>query len=390
MWNVVSKPFAKHIVKKSYNYFLESTSDPFPNPPFILIANHGTFFDPWIVGSYSKHPLAYMVNDDGFREKNISQLYLRSIGAFPKKKGASDFKAMKKTIELLNENYPVCIFPEGQTTWDGETQLLYRGIEKIVKKIKCPLVMVNLRGNFLTKPWWAYTTRKGKISLRIKVLQPEVIEKLSNDELFATLKTAIYQNDIKNPENLAYPFSGTRLAEGLERFVWICMHCGKEDTLHTEGDLISCSACKSTWKIDAHCRLQPTTSHVKCMGDLKDWADMHKQRVQENIATCINTLLTHSDKVIMQVENQKQIFQNGPEGSLYLTPTELRFQSSESNQTWPINELQDCVIQKKDLFEITWGSKEIRFLFNKKSPMKWVYYLRYLKGFRECEDSGHM
>jgi len=148
---------------RSNNFFRSSGSEALPKPPFVIVSNHGTFFDPWIIGYFSRYPFAIMCNDDAFRGSPITRWYLNSIGAFPKKKGASDFKAMKKTMSSLAAGRPVCIFPEGQTSWDGETQLLYKGIEKIIRHGRVPLVMVRMSGNFLTKPWWADRIRKGRI-----------------------------------------------------------------------------------------------------------------------------------------------------------------------------------------------------------------------------------
>ncbi|MBD3321568.1 MAG: hypothetical protein GF350_10790, partial [Chitinivibrionales bacterium] len=127
MWNILSRPFVGGYLKPSYNHSLAPGSDRYPPPPFIVISNHNTFFDPWIIGSYCHSPFAIMCNDDAFRGPALQSWYLNSIGAFPKKKGSSDFAAMKKTITLLKAGYPVCIFPEGQTSWDGETQLIYKG-----------------------------------------------------------------------------------------------------------------------------------------------------------------------------------------------------------------------------------------------------------------------
>ena len=136
LWNLFSRfIFVEMILRPKYRFRRSNASHQYPKAPFIIIANHGTFFDPWIVGGFSITPVNYMANDDGFRDGLITRWYLKSIGAFPKKKGASDYRAMKTTLDLLRKKSPVCIFPEGQTTWDGETQLLYPGIEKLVKKV---------------------------------------------------------------------------------------------------------------------------------------------------------------------------------------------------------------------------------------------------------------
>ncbi len=388
IWNLFSVPFVKTYVKYHYRFSKADRKHKFPKPPFMVVANHGTFFDPWFIGGYSHYPLSYMINNDVFRGKDMSAWYLRSIDSIPKKKGASDFKAMKATIERLNNKRAVCIFPEGQTTWDGETQLLYRGIEKIIKKVNCPLVMVRLQGNFLTKPWWADSLREGRILLHFKTLEKKDIEQLSFDELFNTIKSYIYQNDIKDPQNLAVPFTGVKLAEGLERFVWICMHCGSEDTLVTSDNTIRCTSCKGSWDIDAHCRLSSNDPSFSCLPDLKDWSDMHKEKVQEFISNRENEL-TRSSDVTLQKENSEQMFENKESGTLILFRERLLFETASTTLQWPVKEITDYVIQKKDIFEFSHNSEYYRFVFNKKSPMKWIYYFRYLNNYSICEKQGY-
>ncbi len=379
VWNLLTRPFfVEMYLHPKYRFSKTAQSQPLPKPPFLVVSNHGTFFDPWIVGGYSRYPLGFMANDDGFRGGIITRWYLQSIGAFPKKKGAPDYRAMKTTLELLRSGKPVCIFPEGQTSWDGETQQLYPGIEKLVKHAACPLVSARLQGNFLTKPWWAKTTRKGKIRVTFSVHSPEKLRQLTNDELFAAIRQSIYQNDIKDPGNLAVPFTGTALAEGLERFVWICLQCGAEDTLSTTGDAVSCSACGHTVVIDAYCRIRTAAGGRAACNDLKDWADLHSVRVREAILRR-PALLTGSVNVTLQREDAMHRFVDIDKGTMTLTPAGLQFEGATVKQEWPLAEIEDCVIQKKDIFEFRHGAAYQRFVFSGKSPMKWIYYFRYLK-----------
>lgn len=392
MWNV-SRPFVTHVLKPQYGFALTPESQHFPEKaPFVLVSNHGTFFDPWIVGYYSNHPVALMCNDDAFRASPLSQWYLRSIGAFPKKKGASDFKAMKATLGFLSGNYPVCIFPEGQTTWDGETQLLYKGLERIVKRAACPLVVVHLQGNFLVKPWWAQTTRKGRVLVTVKVIPAEEISRLSHDDLFLRMKSMLYQNDIKDPANLAASFSGTRLTEGLERFVWICPHCRTGDALVMSGNTIRCSSCSTAWDMDPWCRITPQKPDATGLSDLKDWSTWHRQQVLDKIAsTAAGSTITQSTNVTLMLCNERNRFESRGAGTLTLTTSELSFVPTDSGHAhlrFPIGEVAFPVIQKKDVFECTHGDTTYRFLFDHHSPMKWVWYVRYMNGYAALEEKG--
>ena len=391
LWNIVTRfLFINLYLKRIYKFHLTADSDPIPKPPFLLLSNHGTFFDPWIIGSYSRYPMGYMTNDDGFTEGIITRWYLKSIGSFPKKKGASDFKAMKTTLSLLKRGKPVCIFPEGQSTWDGETQLLYPGIEKLLKRSGCPLVIVRLRGNFITKPWWACFKRNGSISVTMNVHSVDKIKSLTNEELFDFIRKSIYQNDIKDPGNRTVSFTGHHCAEGLERLLWICRRCEAEDTLSMTGDTITCNECGGTWHIDAYCRITPSTGNGDgACEDLKDWVDFQKENVRKKIAARPD-VLTHNEHAQHLQPDLHHRFRPVDEGSLQLSPTTLTYKNADGESEWPIEDIEEYVIQKKDIFEFRHGSSYHRFIFTGKSPMKWVFYLRYLKGYEICEQQGHL
>jgi 1-acyl-sn-glycerol-3-phosphate acyltransferase len=377
-----------------YRFKKSKDSDKLPKPPFIIVSNHGTFFDPWIIGYFSYYPFAIMCNDEAFTRGAVTRWYLNSIGAFPKKKGASDFKAMKKTIHYLNNKYPVCIFPEGQTSWNGETQLIYKGIEKIIKKTGVSLVLTRICGNFLTKPWWADYKRKGKITVTYKTITSQEIKNLSEQEIFDLIKNFIYHNDIKTHLNKQNDFKGKNLAEGLERYIWICMNCESEDTLKTVSNQIICTSCQSKWNIDALCRIKPLKENIKSFNDLYDLSIWHKTKVLEKINKSNNSqILTKSINVLMQKGDTNIVFHDIGIGNMELTLKTLTFYNINFpliNYSFNVDKLETIVIQKKDILEFLYDGKYYRFSFNRKSPMKWIYYLRYLKGYEKFEEQGYI
>jgi len=392
MWNVLSKAFIRFWLKPKYNFFRSSGSEALPKPPFVIVSNHGTFFDPWIIGYFSRYPFAIMCNDDAFRGSPITRWYLNSIGAFPKKKGASDFKAMKKTMSSLAAGRPVCIFPEGQTSWDGETQLLYKGIEKIIRHGRVPLVMVRMSGNFLTKPWWADRIRKGRIECLFKVLSPDHIQSISENDLFLTMKAFIAHNDIKS-HAAAGVFFGKGNAEGLQRFVWICMNCESEDTLVMKGDTVRCRSCSASWSMNALCRLSPLKGGIRSFSDLHDWAQWHKIKVRSRIkaASPLDVLATGSG-IQMQSSISGAPFTDQGHGALILAKENLTFTTAKDRQcrVFSVAEIEDCVVQRADVFEIRHGPTYHRFVLRGHSPMKWLYYCRYLRGYNRYEKRGYL
>ena len=385
IWSLTRATFCK-ILRAKYAHALEEGSDPEPEAPFIVVSNHGNFFDPWILGTYQRKALHIMMNDDGFRSGAISRWYLHGIGAFPKKKGASDLKAMKATLSFLKAGEPVLIFPEGQATWDGETQPIYGGIERMIKRARCPLVVIRIRGGFLSKPWWSHSSRKGRISVKRTVYSAEDLSTMDTDEIMRIVLEGIYNNDIEDQDNLAIPFSGENLALGAERLLWTCASCEAMDTLKTAGDRLSCTACGASWRVDAHC-------HVHGEGDaaeadnLKAWHRSDKARARERIAAAgEGDVLLESAGVIGQRSDDEGEFEDLGAGALRLTRDTLSFEPDDGGTlSWPVDALGSFAIQRKDVFEITADGKDVRFDVTGGSPMKWLTHVRYLNGWEEIE-----
>jgi 1-acyl-sn-glycerol-3-phosphate acyltransferase len=391
-WNLISRVFVFIVLRPKFKFRRTSASQKLPRAPFIIVANHGTFFDPWLVGGYSPYPFAIMCNDDAFTGSSFSKWYLEGIGAFPKKKGASDFKATKRTLAELKAGYPVCLFPEGQTTWDGTTQLMYKGIEKIIKKSGCPLVIVHMQGNFLSKPWWAYSQRKGRVFLTFSVVSPNELSALSDDEVFAHVRSTLAQNDITDPVLREISFAGTNLALGLERCVWECMHCGAEDTHLTKGNNCTCTACGQVIVIDSHCHFTNGDGSASKFSHLVEWMSHLKKSVLSRIQNADeSTILCFSTGVTLSIFNAPVWVDANVVGMLQLTPTTLFLVvAGKEHLRIAVSEIKLCVIQKKDICEIETEKDKFRFCFSYKSPMKWVYFIRYLKGYEKNEAAGYI
>lgn len=390
----LSRIFVYTYLVPKFNLKIDKDADPIPNPPFIMISNHATFFDPWLIGHFSKYPLSIMMNEDGFKASAFTRWYQTQIGCFPKKKGASDYRAMKITLRMLKQGYAALIFPEGQTTWDGETQPIYPGVEKIVKFSKASLVMMHVRGNFLSKPWWADSFRKGSLHISRKVLKPEDIKSMSDKELLESIIKYINNNDIKDDITKKVTFSGYDLAKGLERFVWMCPFCEKEDCLTTDKNTISCSACEHSWDIDSHFNFKPNQNDANNIGDLHDLASWHKKKVKEKIASAgQKDILTKSDNAMYCNIDDHGRYLDYTSGRLILTKEEIVFKPAEKNDyavRCSVDDIDDYVWQRKSDFEFRIDGKNYRFRFTNQSPMKWVYYFRYLNDFEKCEDRGYL
>ncbi|NEU31116.1 1-acyl-sn-glycerol-3-phosphate acyltransferase [bacterium LRH843] len=84
----------------------------------ILCCNHLSNFDPPLLGAYIKRPVHYMAKQELF-EKPILKTILPKVHAFPVRRGMSDKRMLRTTMDLLREGKMIGLFPEGTRSKDG-------------------------------------------------------------------------------------------------------------------------------------------------------------------------------------------------------------------------------------------------------------------------------
>ena len=110
------------------------------------------FLDPILVGlSGYRRQFYAMARSSLFRFRFFAWL-IRSLNAIPIDRGTSDVAAMKKCIEVLNDNQGLLIFPEGTRTPDGVTQRFNTGTFLLIKRAKPRVVPVAVEGSHAAWP----------------------------------------------------------------------------------------------------------------------------------------------------------------------------------------------------------------------------------------------
>lgn len=105
----------------------------------LVVSNHQSYLDPVLLAVRTRRPLSYMAKSELFRHKAFTWL-IRSLGAFPVRQGAGDVRAIKESIERVQEGHALAIFPEGSRSHDGKLLPVEPGVALVIRKAKVPVV----------------------------------------------------------------------------------------------------------------------------------------------------------------------------------------------------------------------------------------------------------
>jgi len=218
------------------------TPEPFPESedrPYLILFNHQTGFDQFFPVLVFRQPLYFIASEDIFSLGWISRVIRWLVAPIPIKKQTTDLKAVKNCIRVAREGGSIALAPEGHRTFHGKTVYIKPSIAGLAKKLGLPLVIFRIEGGYGIQPRWSDVVRGGKMRCYVhKVLEPEQMKAMTNEELAALIARELYVDEGQVTGH--YPHR--RNAEFLERVVYTCPACGLTEW-ESRGELITCKTC---------------------------------------------------------------------------------------------------------------------------------------------------
>lgn len=113
----------------------------------IICSNHISNLDPIILGIISPRDISFMAKKELFRNKLFSILF-SSLNAFPVDREGSDLSAIRKSLNVLENEQILGIFPEGTRVSEMNLNSAKPGISLIGIKAKSPIIPVFIDTNY--------------------------------------------------------------------------------------------------------------------------------------------------------------------------------------------------------------------------------------------------
>lgn len=335
-------------------------------PPFIVLANHTNFWDPFLLSMCFSDPVYFIASDAYFRSPLLKWL-LGLVGAIPKTKLVSDPGSIRGILEVVKNNGIIGIFPEGKRSWDGRTLPLLRPTAKLIKSLKLPVVSILFKGAYLSMPRWAKTTRKGRLVMELAgILTPDEINLLTTDEVYDRISKSLAYDEYAQQRTKMDVYTGKRLAERLELFLFTCPECGSTDGMTSDDSRFFCKTCEYSSTYNRYGFFEENGRALR-FDNPSDWNRWQLKQLETNLSANIKAgldrvLMEEAGVILRTAAKAKPLRVLSEAGSLSLYPDRLEYILSDKQVfCFPIKKITGVNIQYNNQLEFIYENSTYGF-----------------------------
>lgn len=226
--------------------------------PTLVICNHVTNYDPLLVSiCFPQDHMHFVSSEHLFRMGWISKFLRYVFDPVPRRKGTSGADTAMACTRKLRDGRNVCLFAEGECSWDGRTQEIFQATGRLARMGNATLLTYRLDGGYLTAPRWGKGIRKGRMTGRVVgVYSPEELKAMDKNAITALIQRDIFADAWESQQAEPVRYKSRRRAENLQVVLWACPHCHGVGSLHSKGNFLSCT-CGKQWEFTELGRFEP-------------------------------------------------------------------------------------------------------------------------------------
>ena len=286
--------------------------------PCLILMNHSCFLDMQIAYRIL-YPRAFNIicTSDGFVGLGgLMEWVMRSIGCVPTQKFVTDLRLIQDMNYCFKDlRTSILMYPEASYSFDGTCTPLPRKMGVLLKKFDVPVVMIETFGAFSRNPLYnELQVRKSvPVSAKVKLLYTwEEIREKSVKELSAGLDAAFGFDHFRWQKEQGLEINDDFRADGLNRILYKCAHCGTEGEMVGKGATLTCKHCGKQWELTPLGELKAAEGETE-FSHIPDWYAWERKEVAQEILD--GTYKLDIDVDIAMLVDFKAIYQVG-EGHL--------------------------------------------------------------------------
>ena len=251
-------------------------------PPYILLCNHNAFMD-FKVATQIIYPnrANYVVAIDGFIGR---EWLLRNVGCICKRKFTNDTVLIRQLRKVLDNKDIAVVYPEARYSLCGTTAVIPSSLGKLCKMMKVPVATLICHGHHVNSPFWNLHERGVKPTEADYSLlfTAEEIESASVDEINDRIVQAFQYDDFAWQKERGIRTPYPKRAEGLQKVLYQCPHCGKEYKMSASGTILKCDHCGKQWEMTELGELRALEGETE-FSHIPDWYEWERANVRKEV-----------------------------------------------------------------------------------------------------------
>ena len=209
------------------------------NSQALILFNHQTALDQFLVGLAFPQPVYYVASEDLFSIGPLARAMEYLVAPIPIKKQSTDIRAVKTCLRVAKEGGSIAIAPEGNRTYSGRPCFMNPAIGSLAKKLKLPVLLFRIEGGYGVHPRWSDGVRRGPMRAYVaERIEPEELKAMSPGEIYERIRQGLNVDETQIPGR----YRGRKRAEYLERMLYVCPKCGLS-RFESRGDRVRCLSC---------------------------------------------------------------------------------------------------------------------------------------------------
>ncbi len=172
---------------------------------FILVANHTSYIDPFVMFQVSKNPFVFVGKKELVKIPIFGYIYKRAAVMVDRSSKKSRWGVYGRVDKQLSLGYSICIFPEVKYTDDTIfLNEFKRGAFKISIDHQIPIIPISFLDCKRKFPWYPRFGYPGKLRVKTfkKMLPPKNINKLEDfkQQVWEVIFTGLKEDSLKSHE----------------------------------------------------------------------------------------------------------------------------------------------------------------------------------------------
>jgi long-chain acyl-CoA synthetase len=178
----VSRGLCVAVFHTLYRLRVEGRADVPTRGPLILVANHTSYFDAFIVAAALPPVTARQIFYLGFEwffRHPVLAWWARGVRVIPVDLDSHLVRALQASARILRDDKVLCIFPEGERSVTGAVRTFRKGTGILVAELGVPVLPVHISGAF--EAWPRGRTLPRLHPIRVRFGRPVTAEELLGD-----------------------------------------------------------------------------------------------------------------------------------------------------------------------------------------------------------------